>query len=91
LSRLNDLRAMITPKHITALSLEFMRATGTKEVTLSYWIFLDSKKLKSLREDADITIGRYNSALNWFDENWPPNATWPAGVERPAVASSRVA
>jgi hypothetical protein len=78
---------MITAKHLTALSQEYMRATGTKEVTLSYWIFADSKKLKSLRDDADITVGRYNQALDWFDCNWPPNGIWPAEVDRPGVSS----
>ncbi len=74
---------MITATNITDLSLEYMRVTGEKEVTVSYWVFSDSKKLTAIRHGADLTVNRFNIALAWFDENWPPQAVWPKGVQRP--------
>lgn len=50
---------------------------GLKESTLSYRIFGDSKKLTSMRTDADITLGRFNAAMHWFAENWPEGHVLP--------------
>lgn len=52
---------------------------GLPESTLSYRIFGDTKRLGSLRAGREITVGRYNRALDWFD------AQWPEGAERPAA------
>ncbi|WP_011580533.1 MULTISPECIES: hypothetical protein [Chelativorans] len=71
--------------HLISIADEFMRATSTKEVTVSFWVFNDSKKLAALRRGADITVGRYNAALQWFSDQWPENAVWPSGVARPAT------
>ncbi|WP_309083750.1 hypothetical protein [Chelativorans sp.] len=75
---------MIEIAHLLRLADEYSRATGTKDVTLSFWVFNDSKKLASLRGGADITLGRYNAALRWFSDHWPACAQWPSGVARPA-------
>lgn len=71
--------------HLLAIADEFMRVTETKEVTLSFWVFNDSKKLQSMRAGADITMGRFNHALTWFSARWPEGAEWPADVVRPEV------
>jgi hypothetical protein len=54
-------------------------ADGMPESTLSYRIFGDTKRLGALRDGREITVGRYNHALDWFD------AHWPADVDRPAA------
>lgn len=63
-----------------------MSATDLKEVTLSHRVFGDSKKLAAIRAGADITVGRFNASLRWFDENWPDGAVWPKAVSRPTPA-----
>lgn len=42
---------------------------------------------QSLIDGKDITIGRFERAMRWFSDNWPPGADWPADVERPQPAS----
>ena len=39
--------------------------------TVSYRVFGDTKKLAALRNGADLTTRRFNTAMDWFDQNWP--------------------
>jgi hypothetical protein len=50
---------------------------GLRDVTISYRMFGDSKKLAALRGDADITLGRFNSAMVWLATNWPEGHDLP--------------
>jgi hypothetical protein len=74
--------------HLLRLADAFIAATSIKEVTLSHRVFGDSKKLAAIRNGADITLGRFNAALEWFSFNWPSSAEWPDGIARPAVESA---
>ncbi|TRD03819.1 hypothetical protein FJV76_14385 [Mesorhizobium sp. WSM4303] len=69
--------------HLLSLADRFIGATSIKEVTLSHRVFGDSKKLAAIRSGADITLGRFNGALEWFSTNWPDEAEWPKGIARP--------
>lgn len=63
---------------------EAMRvATGLDEKRLSGRVFNDRAKLFALRNGADLTTGRFESAMKWFSDNWPENVPWPENVERP--------
>ena len=77
--------------HLLTIIDEYLRVTGTKEVTVSFWVFNDSKKISSMREGADITLGRFNAALAWFSNKWPEGAAWPVDVVRPAPATESAA
>lgn len=81
------LRSMIQIAHLLALADEFERVESIEDKTLSFRVFGDSKKLSALRAEADITTGRFNSAIQWFADNWPSGAVWPKGVQRPQVAA----
>ena len=70
---------------LLTLSDRFCTAQDVQEKTLSFWVFGDSKKLKALRDGADITTARFNNAVHWFARNWPSDLPWPEGVERPAA------
>lgn len=48
--------------------------------TVSHRVFADGKKLGALREGADITVGRFNAALEWFRSNWPQGHVFPEHV-----------
>jgi hypothetical protein len=76
--------AMTEIAHLLSLADAFIAATSIKEVTLSHRVFGDSKKLAAIRKGADITLGRFNAALEWFSLNWPADAEWPSEVARPA-------
>jgi hypothetical protein len=69
--------------HLIAVADEYIRTTGAKDVTVSFWVFNDSKKLAALRSGSDITVGRYNAALQWFSDHWPSGAVWPDAIARP--------
>ncbi len=74
--------------HLLTVIDAFTAATSVKEVTLSHRVFGDSKKIAALRSGSDITLGRFNGALDWFAANWPEGADWPEGVTRPAAAEN---
>ncbi len=61
----------------------YAKLTGVEEKTVSSRVFADSKKLTAIRAGSDITVGRYNTALGWFSENWPEGSVWPHDVPRP--------
>ena len=72
--------------HLLAVADAYKAATELPDVTVSYRVFGDSKKLSGLRDgSADITLGRYNDAFHWFSSKWPENAEWPRTVARPHV------
>ncbi|MGE0845520.1 MAG: hypothetical protein AB7L41_04570 [Flavobacteriaceae bacterium] len=73
--------------HLLRLADAFIAATAIKEVTLSHRVFGDSKKIGMLRGGGDITVTRYNAAIDWFAANWPADAAWPAGIARPEAAA----
>lgn len=54
-----------------------LRDVTRPDVTLSYWVFGDSKKLAALRGEADITLGRFDAALSWFATHWPEGHAMP--------------
>ena len=48
------------------------------DTTLSYRMFGDTKKLNALRSGGDITVGRFNTAMQWLVENWPAEKELPS-------------
>jgi hypothetical protein len=57
--------------------------------TVSWRVFGDTKKLAALETGSDIQVGRYEKAVQWFSDNWPERARWPAAVQRPAPKPER--
>ncbi|UIJ31493.1 hypothetical protein LV780_04770 [Cereibacter azotoformans] len=50
----------------------YKEASGIdSDATVSYRVFGDSKKLSALRAGADITVSRFNAAMEWFEKNRP--------------------
>lgn len=76
---------MLNIEHLITVADEYGRATQVEDKTVSSRVFQDSKKLTAIRGGADITVGRYNAALEWFSANWPEQAEWPHDVPRPQV------
>lgn len=74
---------MVDLTHLLAVADAYKAATSLEDVTVSNRVFGDGKKLTAMRSGADITLGRFNSALLWFSCNWPDGAKWPESVSRP--------
>lgn len=53
--------------------------------TISTRIFNDGQKIGRLRAGGDVTTGWHRKAMVWLSVNWPDDAAWPEGVDRPAV------
>lgn len=68
-----------------ALSDAYAKATDLAEGTISDRVLKGGNRLRDLRAGtADIGVRRLASAINWFSDNWPEGASWPADVPRPA-------
>lgn len=66
---------MMSIEALLARADAYKLAAGVdQDSTVSYRVFGDSKKLSALRSNADITVGRFNAAMRWFDENWPESS-----------------
>lgn len=74
---------MLNIEHLLTVADAYATAAKVEDKTVSSRVFQDSKKLAAIRSGSDITVGRYNSALAWFSENWPEEARWPHDVPRP--------
>ena len=68
---------MLTKDDLLETADLFRSLTGVEEVTLSYRMFGDTKKLRALRGDAGITLDRFNAAMTWFATNWPEDGERP--------------
>ena len=70
--------------HLIRVADEFGRASGLDDVTVSWRIFGDSKKLRAMKTaGADIQVRRMERALRIMSEKWPESAVWPSDVPRP--------
>ena len=75
---------MIRADHILDLALRYAAAENIALSTVSSRVFADGKKLDAIqRLDADLTLKRAASALEWFSNHWPAEAEWPPEVARP--------
>ncbi|ACI92682.1 conserved hypothetical protein [Afipia carboxidovorans OM5] len=72
-------------ENLTAVANAYSGATDTPLKTLSWRIFNDGKKLDAVVSGkSDLTTSRYDLAMQWFSDNWPPRCAWPKGIARPA-------
>jgi len=69
--------------HVLRLAKAYGKATGAASSTISWRVFGDTKKLDAILAGGDLTTRRHEAAMVWFRDNWPENATWPAGVPTP--------
>ena len=51
----------------------------------------DSKTLPKLESGSVISPSRYESAIAYFDMNWPSDLEWPSDIPRPSVAEENKA
>lgn len=72
---------MMSTSTLVELADQFCVASGgMRETTLSHRMFGDSKKLAALRGSADITVGRFISAMMWMAAHWPKGHPLPEAL-----------
>lgn len=80
---------MMNISDLLATADAYKRAAGIeRDTTVSSRVFGDSKKLGSLRDGSDITVGRFNDAMAWFRDHWPAGAAVPPECPPPAKSGA---
>jgi len=70
---------------LIAVSDAFAEKAGFSRAQQSYQIFRDQRRLeRAFAGEVDLRLQSYERAMAWFSMNWPKDAVWPEGVERPA-------
>jgi hypothetical protein len=76
---------MASTQHLIEIADAYkVAASIERDQTVSYRVFGDSAKLTALRTGADITVKRFNAALEWFAGNWPSGHPMPKALLRNA-------
>lgn len=75
--------AMTGIEQLLTVARAYGTAEGIELSTVSWRVMGDTKKLPALEEGKDIQVKRLEGAMSWFSRNWPANAAWPTGVDRP--------
>jgi hypothetical protein len=50
---------------------------------LSTIVFGSGARFDQICAGSDVSTGTYERAMKWLSDNWPENAVWPEGVDRP--------
>ena len=78
-------------QHLMMTARVFGIAENISLRTVSWRALGDSKKLNAILDGSDICVGRFAKTMRWFSDNWPENAIWPEGIERPAARAEQAA
>ncbi|WP_232629129.1 hypothetical protein [Methylobacterium sp. Leaf118] len=71
---------------ILELASIYGQALGLERTTVSWRLFQDTNKLDAIAAGRDLYLGRYERAMRFFADSWPPHLDWPEGITRPAPA-----
>lgn len=52
--------------------------------TVSAQILRDSRAFDRVASGGSLTVRNFQRAMKWLSANWPEDAAWPEGVDRPA-------
>jgi len=66
----------------------FTAARGLSRARVSTLVFNGGHVIDRVADGGDVTTGNFEKAIRWFSANWPENAAWPDGVDRPAAGVS---
>lgn len=69
---------------LLTIARQYAAAEKIELSAVSWRVFGDSKKIGAIEAGADIQVRRQERAVQWFSDNWPDNAKWPKGIQRPA-------
>jgi hypothetical protein len=67
----------------------YRAARGVSDARVSTLVFNDGGRIAQIRSGGDIGTRRLQRAIEWFSENWPHDAMWPADLPLPVPSPSR--
>lgn len=79
---------MTLREKLLAASDAYCQATSLSVSRLSTIMLGGGHRLSGVAAGKDINTKTYESAMQWLSDNWPDDAGWPEGVERPAPTSA---
>ncbi len=59
--------------------------SGRSEARIANLAGCDSRFFVRLREGKGCTVDTLERVHRWFSANWPQDAPWPEGIDRPEV------
>lgn len=71
-------------EQILHLAAIYGQALSLERTTVSWRLFQDTNKLDAIASGRDLYLGRYERAMRYFADSWPPNVDWPSEIVRPA-------
>lgn len=80
--------AMRMIDQILTVAGAYRDARGLSPSRVSTLVFNDGKKLDAIAKGADLATARFESAMQWFSDNWPAGVDWPSGIARPETQVS---
>lgn len=57
--------------------------TGKTLSTVGSYAVRDGKFFLRLKDGGGCTLRTAKRVIEWFDQNWPDDLAWPAGINRP--------
>lgn len=78
-------RMMTLTGQLLTVARAYCRARNLSIARVSTLVFNDGKKLDLIAQGADLGTRGLERAMRWFSAEWPENAAWPDGIERPKV------
>lgn len=69
--------------HLIRLIDAYQPTSSWAETTIAKKCAGQAHFFTRLRDDANITVDRYNRVLTWFSDHWPTDLPWPPDVPRP--------
>jgi hypothetical protein len=71
--------------HLFDLVERFCASRRMEEATVGRLCAADGRFFLRLRIGKTFTVKKFDEVVRWFSANWPENADWPEGLERPLV------
>ncbi len=70
-------------EHLTSLARLYAAHVDRSVMTVAKRAGLHSRVFRRLEAMGGCRVDTFNSALAWFDQNWPADLEWPRDVPRP--------
>lgn len=71
-------------EQILLLAAAYGDHLGLERTTVSWRLFKDTNKLEAIGNGADLQTRRFEDAVRYLHENWPPKLAWPNNVPVPS-------
>ncbi len=78
-------------KHLLTLIDTYAKAKNLSPSRVTTIVMNSGSVYRQLQDGKDMTVGRFEDAVNWFDANWPDDAQWPEGLARPSLVADAAA